>query len=68
MASDQDKLNYSRLRARGASAPQVVPRLPQLPPSVIKRFPELEEWQNKVNEQYRNEFAVALQWHIPPGE
>lgn len=66
MASDQDKLNFSRLRARGASAPQVVPNLPELPPDVVKRFPTLRQWMETVNKKYREELSTALGWHLPP--
>lgn len=61
MASDESLANLSRLRVQGASVPLVVPKMPALPPEVVKRFPTLKQYEEDL-EKWRTDLATALGW------
>lgn len=44
--------------------PTVVPKLPQLPEDLKKRFPSVVKWEQDV-EKWRQDLAVALGWINP---
>lgn len=66
MPSDADLKNLSRLRAQGAAVPSVIPKIPQLPADVVKRFPSVNKWHQDM-EKWRQETMVALGWTLPSG-
>lgn len=58
MPTDQEKLIFDRKRS-GPSPLVRIKRLPPLPPSVIKRFPEMKRWQEDM-ETWRKEANIAI--------
>lgn len=63
LASQQDIDNFNRLRLAAASSTdltnQILPKLPEFPDDVLKRFPSLREHQNKL-EAWRVKANIAI--------
>lgn len=63
MASPEDIANFNRLRLAAASSTdltnQILPKLPEFPDDVLKRFPSLREHQNKL-EAWRIRANLAI--------
>ena len=60
MATPEDLASFNRLRFSGISAEaQILPKVPEMPPDVKKRFPSLEQWEQEM-EKWRVKATIAL--------
>lgn len=62
VASPEDKANFNRLRLAAPAndlTAQIIPKIPEYPEDVLKRFPSLREHQSKL-EEWRIRTNLAL--------
>lgn len=62
MASPEDIANFNRLRLAAPASDlsnQIIPKIPEYPADVVKRFPSLIEHQDKL-EEWRTKANIAL--------
>lgn len=60
MPGAEDLESFNRMRQTGTDVnAQQIPKMPPLPDSVKKRFPELEKWERDV-EEWRVSLTMAV--------
>ena len=62
MASPDDIATFNRLRLSSPTTDlvnQIIPKIPEYPEDVLRRFPSLREHQNKL-EEWRTRTNIAL--------